>query len=409
MLLAFFILPATAQKEVSELPIPEAPQISLSTSYGFSAYSGLSTGDTWTSSQSLGVEIFGRWAQGLTLQANLQADYSQTPLNADQILPLVFLTWNANSWMTATLGKQMLVWGTARVFSSLDRLEALPDPLKIKKIFPGLTGVKIEFIPNDWLSICLLGIPEYDLRDSRGALRADVLLGEWDLAAGILKYTSRPFMDFTTLSRDSLDKPAGFITASWFSEWFGFYGEMQLKGSRDRDWVLKSGLDNQTITWFASEQGINITGSAGVQISLSVWLNGTVTVLGEYHYQGDGFDSSEMDLLWKSWKTWKNSTTALFVPPSGLSLGYLRKHYGYLGFSGIPLTEKISLGFSLHTGPESGFYLGSTDLIWNLDPNLSLGMGYRRAGQWRDEATDPGDLFLLTWRDQVSLFLSGSF
>lgn len=381
----------------------------LTASYGFTAQSREPwDAELWGTDQWVSLGYFGRWGSSFTLQGDLLADFSTTPLTADTLVPQVFLTWNASDTLVATLGKQRLLWGTAKVFPSLDRLEPLTDPSSTRKLVPGVAGIRLEFLPTHWLAIQVLGIPEEKFTESRGALRLDFLLWDVDMALGVVNYRGISWKEKSGSSPEALTSPqaAAYTEVSWFGDRFGLYLDTQVRTSRDRDFYLfppgdPSGLP-QLFTGVSSPFWVNLT--AGFQTEVPLWNREYGTLLAEYHFQGDGWDLGETKNLRPLLTGQQNGGVSLRP-----HVGTLRRHYGYLGISGVPLGGPVLGSLSLVAGPESGFWLASTALEWRLDTALSLTAGFRQAGQWLDENSYPGDLLLLSWRSQLSLGISGVF
>lgn len=329
----------------------DTPRVALTTSYSFTAWDGPSV--DWQSQQSATLGLAGRWGQSLNLEGQVVAPFTKTVLTADGLIRQLALTWNLNSWSVVTFGKQRLKWGTSRVFSAIDGLEPSYDPLHPQAILDGVTGVKTEWLPNDWLSLSVLALPTPKLKDTKWAARADVLWDEWDLSAGAIR---------------SVDTEGNHATVyadfARFFDRFGVYGEAQLK-------------DVQTSSPRART-------TAGFQIEFPVWLNGTLRWLTEYHYNGEG-------------------------KKAGGSVGTYSYHYGYLGLSGLPVTEKLTLGASLLVGLDTGFGLGSWSAHYEVDQNLSVDLDWRQIGQLPGTADTPNELATLPQRDQVTLTVSASY
>ena len=163
----------------------QPPRLALNSSYSFTAWEG--SGVDWQGQQSATLGLVGRWGSSLLLEGQLVAPFERSSLVADDLLKQLALTWNLNSWSVVTFGKQRLKWGSAKVFSAVDGLEPAYDPLHPRAARDGVTGVKAEFLPNDWLSLAALALPTATLTDSKLAARADILWDEWDLSAGVIR------------------------------------------------------------------------------------------------------------------------------------------------------------------------------------------------------------------------------
>ena len=329
----------------------EDPRVALTASYGFTAWDGPAV--DWQGQQRATLGLTSRWGSSLSLEGQLVAPFQKTPLTADALLRQLALTWNLNEWSVITFGKQRLKWGTSRIFSAVDSLEPPYDPLHPEAILDGVTGVKAEFLPNDWLSVSLLALPTTNLYDTKLATRADVLWDEWDFSVGAIR---------------SVDAQGNhtivYADFARFFERFGVYGEAQLK-----DLDLPSPKFRSTL---------------GVQIEAPIWLKGTLRWLTEYHYNGEG-------------------------KKAGGSVGTYSQHYGYTGVSGLPVTEKLTVGSSLLMGLDTGFGLGSFSAHFEVDQNLGLDLEWRKFDQFPGTEGTLSELATLAQRDQVTLTVSASY
>jgi hypothetical protein len=369
------------------------PQVTLTSTYGFDAQDV--PGAAWTSTQSALLGLSGRWGQALQLEGQVSAPFdASVKLSADDLVSQLALTWDVTPWSVVTFGKQRLKWGTARVFSAVDGLEPTYDPGHPNAVLSGVTGVKLEVLPNEWLGLSALVLPTATLGDSKLAARADVLADDTDLSAGVIR-------SVTT----GTNHWAFYADGARFFDRFGVYGEFQLKDTRDRAWSYSGGAG----TLGLSAGGWTPKATAGLQVEFPVWLNGTLRWLTEYHYNGAGFTDAEASDFRTAWDH-RNSATAFSVPSAFASggVGVFGRHYGYTGLSGIPVTDKLSTGVSVLGGFDTGFLLGRADLAYEVDQNLSVDLTYTRFTSLPGTSGTSEALFI-PQRDEVSLSVTGSF
>ncbi len=289
----------------------KAMLISSETGFRFNTFENAEGSSKWLTGESVYADISARSGNSLVISARLESDFSGTPVIADKALRELSLSWAPLSTAVITVGKQNLKWGTARVFSSIDGLSPPLDPLNPAGTDRGVTGIRADLIPTWWMSASLLALPAPELNDTRLALRTEFLAGETDLSAGAIR----------AVNADGDEEPAFFADAARFFDRFGVYGEARI--------VKKS-------EWEPSVTG-------GLQIDVPVWLNGTLTFLGEYRWQRDNKSAS---------------------------------HMFYTGLSGLPLSRKLLAGASLLAAPEADQAVAGANLNWTINQSMSANLAY---------------------------------
>lgn len=373
------------------------PVVTTSAGWTFSARDKTGGDITWTTEETAFAGLTARWGSSLELSGTVRSDFSGRSVTADDLLDQLALTWTANGFTILTAGKQRLSWGTARVFSAIDSLEPPLDPLDPKAKPRGVTGLKAELIPLDWMSVWVLALPAPRLDDAVLAARMDVLLEEADLSFGAVRSVSRPLtgLDGSIPTRGRRENPAVFANFAWFFDRFGFYGEAQYRLGRNRDWFLGT-----TLAALDSEAAWTARLTGGLQVEFPVWLNGTLRWLTEYHFNGEGFSESEAEAFRAAWNT--RTGTATEVYPKGLSPGAYRRHYVYSGLSGLPLAEKFTAGVSALAGLDGGLTVVSTTLFWEVGQSLGVDLNWDRFDVWNG-SPDRSELFFLPYRNRVGV------
>lgn len=418
IILLLFILSAGAAAPESKDPSPSVvpelpPQFTLSSTYQATAQDGRSVNDAWTTPQSLVVDMNGRWGQNLYLEGVFNANFDNSYMTADSLINQLYMIWDINDFTILTFGKQTLKWSTARVFGSMDKLQAIPNPLDTHTKITGVSGAKVDFLPTEWLSFSLLALPGTKLQDSRLAARTDILWMDSDLSFGAVRYTSPSITgvnltNSTPITQSYNNRMAFYSDFSRFFNFFGIYDEIQVCNSRDRDWLAVNSVggtsgyqDNGNPYW-------NFSGTLGVEIDFPAWLNGTIVWRNEYHYNGGAFDESEAQNVSTALSSYRNSQLSYFSQPNGLSVGTFRRHYLFSGLGGIPVVHNLYLGGFLLSGLDSGFLMNALTLDFTISKNLSLSLEYDHFGQYwnTDQASD---LCFLPMRNRVCLWFNGSF
>ena len=396
---------------VAAQDVPEpAPQTALSASYSFTGQDGKDD-PAWSAAQTATVGLTGRWGQGLKLEGRLTAPFDNSALTGDGLVKQLTLTWDVTPWSVVTFGKQRLLWGTARVFSAIDSLQPSSDPVHPNAVLDGVTGVRLDLIPNEWLSASVLALPATLLADSKIATRIDVLWDDTDLSVGAIRSVTQALTGWDGSTPTAQKRPHGafFADVSRFFDRFGLYGEVEVKTFRDQDWygsngtLPVSGSSGADPVWTSKA-------TAGLQVDFPAWLKGTISWLTEYHYNGSGFDAGEAVPFAQAWKQrYPLDHPTNFAPPAGLTVGTFSRHYGFTGLSGIPVTEKLNLGVSALGGLDTGFVLGRLTADYTVDQKLSVNFTYSRFDHLPGTDADAGDLAFLGMKDQVSLTVTGTY
>lgn len=315
--------------------------------------------DRWYSAENARVGLTARWGSALSLEARLDAPFdSEATLTADSLLRELAIGWNAGDILVLTAGKQNLKWGTARVFSAVDSLSPALDPLNPEKTDRGVTGLRADIIPSWWFSFATVALPASVLDRSTLGIRAEILAGETDLSFGAVRST------------DSAgdETPALFADFARFFDRFGAYGEVQVKwpGSGEADGNASAGESEPRKTFTEPFAGTpRLSATAGLQIDIPAWLDGTLTLLGEYRYQED----------------------TAWLPDS---LDSENEHALYVGLSGIPLTRRATARAYALSAPNAEQTLAGASLSWSPEQSMTVSLGY----EYLIAKASPGDALI---------------
>jgi len=235
---------------------------SVEAGFRFRTFEAAAGSTTWKTNESVILGVSARYGNNLEISAEIESDFNETPLTADKVLRKLSLSFSPLPMAMVTVGKQNLKWGTARVFSSIDSLLPSLDPLDPASTNRGVTGFRIELIPSSWISFSVFALPSTILRETRLALRSEILAGETDIALGAIR----------GVNQEGEEEPSFTADFARFFNRFGFYGECQI--IKKKDWEPSA--------------------TAGLQIDFPAWLNGTISLLGEYRYQDDNAFTKHM-------------------------------------------------------------------------------------------------------------------
>jgi hypothetical protein len=126
------------------------------------------TFDQWQVTQEAGLSLNFRSDSGVEVLGDFVV-----PINPDldvspnAVIQQLSLRFSPSDLVTLIVGKQRLNWGTAKIFSAIDTLEVRANPLDVRSVLTGVSGIKAAIIPNEWLSLSLIMLPAEDLRWSR--------------------------------------------------------------------------------------------------------------------------------------------------------------------------------------------------------------------------------------------------
>lgn len=311
----------TANDTLAEIA-PGAQPLTTSMEAGFTydAFSPLNSTGRGKNAEKAIFGIAARKGNALSLDGRVEARFSGEPLLVDDLVRELALSWTASPLVVLTAGKQKLKWGTAHVFSSIDSLAKPINPLDPQGTDRGVTGLRMDLIPTWWMSLSTLAIPDASYADrSTGAFRAEFLAGETDLSFGALR----------SVNADGQEEPALFADFARFFDRFGIYGEGQI---------------SKKDTWKPSA-------TVGIQVDFPVWLDGTITFLGEYRYQKANEDA---------------------------------QHMIYAGLSGIPVTRKLTLGLSAIAAPQTDQAVLTANLDWKIDQSMTFETRYDYLHDWKN-------------------------
>lgn len=315
---------AVADEIAVAVEAPEGFVTTVSGGFSFEAYDPLGGGGRWRTNATGTLGLAAKRGNEFSLDMQVEVPCTGDALAADVIDVLAF-SWSPAPVVMLTAGKQNLKWGTARVFSSIEKLAPPIDPLDPQQSRRGITGVRADIIPTWWLSFSAVAIPSAAsggyLDETTLAARAEILAGETDLSAG----------GISCIDLDGSRETAFFMDFARFFDRFGVYGETQI--------IAKASP-------LAAATG-------GVQIDIPVWLDGTATFLCEYRWTNDDAKAG---------------------------------HQGYAGFSGIPLGRRVNLALSLLAAPEADQAVIGASLGWKIRQGFVASLGWKGLQDWSSAA-----------------------
>lgn len=360
---------------------------------------------SWSALQTLSLALHFQYKSDLSLVSELSTHLdAAAPPSWDRVIGQLFLTFHPTAYLSLSVGRQRQSWGSARIFAAVDKLDPVANALSATPALSGVSGVKAVLIPNEWLSLSGLFMPEADLRWSRAAFKADVLvLGEIDLGVGAIKYNfTHRTASGSGFGAELWDRWAFLADGAWFWDRFGFFGEMLWRPSRDKEYSingssLTGGLDSPVLR-----------AAGGIQMSLPSWNDfPEMTLLAEYFYNQDGFDPGEARAFANLYKPNRNSP-GLVLPSRIGHFGEFRQHYAYVGLSDVPLTEELGLSSSVSVNLETWSGRLSIGAGWTIDKRVRVNIGWERFGSLRGEE-ELSELLFFDERNLIRLSVNSGF
>jgi hypothetical protein len=364
----------------------------------------------WGIAQETGLSLNVQAAGGLELLADFTLPFSpDEDLAPEAVVLQLFVRFSPFDGATVSAGRQRLNWGTAKIFSAIDTLEVRANPLDLRVVLPGVTGLKVELMPSDRIGISLVALPTTNIRWSRAAVRLDLVeetLG-LDLGLGAVKYT---FLDRTVPGADPqpLDDLALMSDGAWSSGPLVLYEEMQLRWGRETGYSFPgmSGFDDLGGRGEAVFRGVG-----GIMLQAGLGLARPATILVEYLYNGDGFNPDEARQFESRYAAWQTagSPSGAQMPAVLTILGGFRRHYLSAALQDVALDKTVFLGVTGVMGIDSLLARLGISLEWKPSQETSVMMGYELFHAFLLAADQPTELLLVPFCSRVTLAISTSF
>jgi hypothetical protein len=396
---------------------------------------GAATISDWSAAQHAGLSFNLRSPSGLEILSDLSVKLNSLSENSlETVIQQLSIRFAPSDWLSLVAGKQRLKWGTGKVFAAIDKGEQRADPLDRRAVLSGLSGVKAEILPLDWLGVSLLVMPETDLRWTRFAGRLDLTVADLglDFGFGAIKYQYAPWKTQYSLSdpagqdlgvalaagadcQDRLDRVALIADGAWGAGDITIYGEGELRWGRETGYWLP-GMVRAEDFGTASRDQLVVRGLAGLMWQLQLGLSRPASLILEYDFQGDGLDQAESAAFRDRWQAWQGlaaATPALagqgVVPAGFYGTGSFRRHYAALALNGLALDRYLLARGSLIAGLDSGLLLGSLGLSYEFLKGVSVDLGWDAWGALLPESEQATELMLFGGRNRLSLSVSAGF
>ncbi len=361
--------------------------------------------------QEAGLTLNLRSGSGLELLSDfvlpLDPDLDASP---DAVVQQLYIRISPFAGVTLTAGKQRLNWGTAKVFSAIDTLEVRANPLDVRSVLSGVSGLKVEILPSDWFGLSLAVLPGSTLRRSRLAARADFLAEELglDLGIGVVKYTSLDRDAPAAADPAPLDRAAILSDAAWSYESLVLYEEVQLR------WGRETGYRFPGMAGFEDLGGRDdpvFRGVGGMMLQLDLGLARPATFLLEYLYNGDGLSGAEARFFHSRHAAWLDAgmPSGEQVPAAFQGIGGFRRHYVSAALKNVALDRHLLLSLTGILGIDSQFSRFEVSMECNPSQATSITLSYEFYNAFDNARDNPTELILIPFRNRVILSVSTSF
>ncbi len=328
----------------------------------------------------------------------------------DAVIQQLYIRVSPFAGVTLTAGKQRLNWGTAKVFSAIDTLEVRANPLDVRSVLSGVSGLKVEILPSDWFGLSLAVLPGSTLRRSRLAARADFLAEDLglDLGIGVVKYTYLDRDVPAAADPIPLDRAAVLSDAAWSHESLVLYEEVQLRWGRETGYQFPgmAGFEN-----FGGRDDPVFRGVGGMMLQLELGLARPATFLLEYLYNGDGLSGVEARSFHSRHAAWLDAglPSGDQVPAALQGIGGFRRHYVCASLTNVALDRSLLLSLTGILGIDSLFSRFEASLEWDPSQATSIVLSYELYNAFDGTGDSPTELILIPFRNRLILSVSTSF
>jgi hypothetical protein len=345
--------------------------------------------DRWKFKQSVFVKLNFRLSNRFFSTFESDFHMTGTEINTfDNDIRQFYITAIPVSWLSLTLGKQRLKWGTARVFNTIDKLEDAGNPFSAEELSEGIAGIKSIIMPADWLSLSLVIKPETELKWIRAAFRFDFLLNNTDLGIGIIKY------NFNRITQDSVcydkqHRAAVFFDVVRYFGSIGFYSEVMFRYSREMEYAFETLPGSYSFNDPDFENTPVFRTACGIHYQMPV--KPKMNIILEYLFNSEGFTDSEAEKFWSLYKTASagNPDGTHLLPDNLYKFGYFRKHYLFFGITDIEIQDSLSLGFSVLANLETAFFTFIPEIGFNINRKIYFSLKCNYYCQFTDKDDYP--------------------
>ncbi|MDP3178753.1 MAG: hypothetical protein Q8M76_12680 [Spirochaetaceae bacterium] len=367
-------------------------------SLGANDYSGSGFPD-WPLSQYAGISA--ELSSGSALKAEASVGFD--PVGSGDVdieVDRLSLSFSPAFGVSLSAGLMRLKWGTARRFGAIDVLEPRPDPLDPRARKAGLPEIQLELIPNDWLALVAVALPDESPRWSRCAARVEMTLQDLglDLGLGLVKHDYR---DASASMADPprLDRLTAVLDLAWGDGPIVAYAEAQLREGRGTGYFFGGMAAFESLG--GSEAWV-LRATGGLEANLDLGLSRPVSLAIEYMHNGDGLDAAEAEAFSARYSA--ASPGATWIPTAFSSLGGFRRNYAAASVRGLALGRYFVASLSCLACLDSAFLALVPSLAWEPERGVSVDLSWT----WRGSLDDslPGEGLFLKEGNAFALTIS---
>jgi len=367
--------------------------------------------DQWGVTQEAGLSLNFRSDSGIEVLGDFVVPINPgMDISPGAVIQQLSLRFSPSDLVTLIVGKQRLNWGTAKVFSAIDTLEVRANPLDVRSVLTGISGIKGAIIPNDWLSLSFVVLPADELRWSRGAARIDFLAEDLglDLGLGVVKYAYLDRNVAPAATPGKLDHIAVMSDGAMSAGSLVLYEEVQLR------WGRETGYQFPAMPGFADLGGADrliLRGVGGAMLQVDLGLSRPVTVLAEYLYNGDGLDEQESRDFASRYAAWLGSgmPAGAQVPGVFTGIGGFRRQYIAASLREIALNRYFLVSTTGIFCLDSLLARLGVSFEWDLSQESSITLTYEYLNAFGDASVQPSELLFIPFRNRLTLTFGASY
>ena len=355
----------------------------------------------WSASQEAGLSLNVRSPGGLEVigdfVVSLGLDQEPSP---QALVSQLFVRASPAPWMSLSAGRQRLNWGAAKIFSAIDIVEVRAEPLDIRPVLPGVSGLKVDFIPDERIGVSIVVLPAEDPRWTRGAARVELVEEDLglDLGLGIVKYAYDGGSDDLAILSDGALSIGPIV----------LYEEAQVRGGRETGYFFPGMTAAEDL---GGRAAIVPRAAAGMMTQIDLGLTRPSRLVIEYLYNGDGLSTAEARVFAVRENAWQNAgaPAGARIPDALGALGGFRRHYAAAALTDIAVGRFFLVGLTGILGIDSLLGWLALDAAWDVHQGTSIGLRYEIGHAFLDPSDQPTEMLLSPFQNRLTLTVSTSY
>jgi hypothetical protein len=375
----------------------------------------------WFNTQYVYLGLNYRFLNSMEATADIMHYLTPAPGFNDPLISIqkLYISTTVSDWLCLTFGKQRLKWGTAKVYNSIDKLQAVVNPYDTRQMLEGVPGINAEYFISEWLGFSVFAIPREELRRTGFAGRFDLVLLDTDIGLGVIKYNFDHIKAITQsgLETETKDRYAWFFDIKRYFGSVGVYSELEYRTTREKEYAFFNGVEyNLNNKNTARNNVYRVT--AGMDFPFKISGRSDMTLSMEYFYNSEGFSENEALEFYKNYKTHIPAVsfnspvikTPMLLPSDFSRYGTFRKHYYFLSFSGIQIIfNKMWFSLSSLGNLETLSCSFQPEFLFKIDNLVFINLNYNYYHCFKNEDKYPSELNFFDRNQSLALSVNISF